>query len=486
MVVRSATTGDDLDAAAGGDLIADTLTVGGLTLLQSGGALSLATLNGGDAATLNSGGTMTLGDLVLTAGDLRADADAGLTLTGHADVQQGDATLQAAGSMRLNGPVHGGDITMLAGGPLQFTTVDARGDVRGQSLNAGIAGNGVSASDSVSFLAEADIRIDTLRAGTDIALDAGGDVDMNESTAGRDVAVLAGGDIAMTTTQAGRTASVDAGGGLDVGSMQAGVSLGLVAQHMRFDTLIAPTETRALARTGGITGAELITNDADIAAFGAIQLDAAAIGDRVNLAANAIDVHIRQTRSGQPLYSVLTGFQGGVAQRITADVDAPERWTIDRLAALDAGLTTAAPSVHIEEGRIEQTMSLSTSEANLWMSQSSASLQTVDVQLIQPSLDFRLYQAGKHTLSDAFIVRYDYGYEVETPNYLVTRDWRVPYYQGESAMRFNSRVLAADVEQGDDDDRSTSTSAANAPGDRPQGQPAPGSIEIAVNVRIGH
>jgi len=482
--IRSGAIGGDLDTVAGGDLIANTLTVGGSTLLQSGGALTLATLSGADGATLNAGGTMTLGDLELAAGDLQAAADADLILTGRADVLEGDTTLQASGSMHLDGPIHGGrDITMAAGGPLRFTTLDAQGDVFGQSLGAEVSGTGVSAGNALRFLAASDIRIEELLAGTDIALEAGAGVDTNEVTSGRDVAVIAGGDVAMNATQAAGTVSVDAGGGLAVGNMQAGRTLDLAAQRIRFDTLVAPNRIRALARTGDVIGAELRTRDADIAAQGEILLDAAAIGERINLAANTIEADIRHSGGGQTLYSVLSGFEGATAERITVGVDGAEHWTIDRLAAVDAGLVTTASSTNIQDGRIEQTMRLRTADAELWMEQSSAALEEVHVQLSQPGLDFRLYQSGKHTLSDAYVVRYDYGYQVETPDYLVGREWRTPYYQGESALRFNGRLLAADSDQDDTDEHGAGTPAANAQGDGPLAQSDRDRAEIAVNVR---
>jgi len=484
MQIKRATVGADLAASAGHDLAADTLAVGGKTALQADGELDLTTLSGGNNATLNAGAAMTLGGLVLTGGTLQTDAGADLTLSGHADVKQGDATLHAARTMHLAGPLSGGGkVSMVAGGPLQFTSVTAGGQALGQSLAGDITGNTLSAGDSLQLLSAAAIRVGTLQAATDATLQAKGAVTTDKVAAGRDMIVSAGGDVGMATTQAGRNVSIDAGGKLDVTGMQAGATLGLTAQHMRFDQLSAVTSAKLLSRNGDITGASLTTRDADVAASGAIQLDAAAIGSSINLAADTIQASIRQTGDDPSLHSVLTGFEGGTAQRVAVDVNAPKQWMIDRLSAVNAALATLAPSVRIKDGHSEQTMDLTTSLAKLWMNQGSASLQPADVQLIQPNHDFQLYQDGIHTLSDAFVVRYAYGYEVDIPNYVATRDWEVPYYPGESALRFNSRTLVDhtdDVDRGDG--KSKRTRPAAKPHERALVQPAPGSGEIAVNL----
>ncbi|WP_197364737.1 hypothetical protein, partial [Streptomyces clavuligerus] len=127
----------------------------------------------------------------------------------------------------------------------------------------------------------------------------------------------AGGDVDMLQTQAGNDAAVDAGGAIAIGTMKAGHGIDLAAQQMTFDDLEAPDSITLLSRAGNVTGASLTTRDAFVAASGDIGLDAAYIGDRINLAATDIAADVTQTSTGQPLYSVLTGYQGGVAKRIT-------------------------------------------------------------------------------------------------------------------------------------------------------------------------
>jgi hypothetical protein len=398
-------------------------------------------------AALKAGADMALAQ-VTTSGDLTAQAGGNLQAT---TLQIGnDGQLNAGGSISLLGAIStGASLNMLANGHLGFVGITAGTDVTGQSSTDGIDGSSVDAGGSIRFTAAKGIHIGTQKAGTDIDLNAGTDVATQLMDAGHDVHVIAGGDVQMYSTHAGNLVSVDSGGALNAHDVEAGHAIDLAAQQINFTTLVAPDSITLLARDGNIIGSSLTTRDAFAAANGDIALDAAYIGDRINLAANDITTHVTQTSSGQPLYSVLTGYQGGVARRITVDAAASQQWMIDRLSAVQAALATTAPRADITSGHIEQTMSLDTSVAKVRMNQQSAQLVKANVQLMQPNYDFLLYQDGIHTLTDAFIVRYDYGFQMQTPDYVDVHLVLGPDYLGESALRNNLR-LSTQQDQSDD------------------------------------
>jgi hypothetical protein len=424
---------------------------------------------------------MTLGTAT-SGNDLSADTGTDLQAT---TLKVGrDGKLNAGSALTLKGPVTTGrHLDMRANEHLGFASVDAGGHVFGQSFKDSIDGDSVSASDWIRFIAARDINIHSLKAATDVTLQAGRNIATDNIDAGHDVDVQGGGDIAMHSTTAGHAIKVDAGGALKIHDMHAGHSLDLAARTMSFVSLEAPDSIRLLARDGDITGTSLTTRDAYVAARGAIDLDAANIGNRINLAAATIDAHIVQTTTGQPLYSVMTGFQDGVAKRITVDADVPEQWMIDRLSAVNAALVTTAPSVHIEKGHIEDTMSLDTAQARLRMNQHSAVLVPADVQLTQSTYDFLLYQDGVHTMSNAFIVRYGYGFEIQTPNYAAPHNWLAPDYYGDAALRFNGRILTEHTDGVDDPtDKRAIPQWINADSSQLV-QPAPSSDGIAVNTK---
>src|SRR5690606_26695903 len=72
-------------------------------------------------------------------------------------------------------------------------------------------------------------------------------------------------------------------------------------------------------------------------------------------------------------------------------------------------------------------------------------LRAVDVQLIQPGLDFTFTQRANHTFTDAFVVRYGAGFWVEAPNHLAPRYWTDIDYYAESALRFTFRTLEGEL-----------------------------------------
>lgn len=475
MTIGTATAGDDLKAVAGRDLTATAVNAG-----------SQATLRSGSSTALTGGASMTLG-AVSAGGNLDANAGTDLkaaTLTGDNDV-----TLASGQSMKVDNATAGNDLsataatdfsatsldigrngTLEAGGNLsllgvtktglnfemrsddlmRFTTIDAGGHVFGQSFNGSIKGDAVRAVDWIKFIAAGDIHIGTIDAGTDATLQAGANVVSDTLRAGHDVNVKAGGDVALTHTDAGNAVNFDTGGDLNAGDIKAGHGIALAAGSMHFDTLAAPDSITLLARNGAVTGSTLTTRDATAAAKGAIQLGTAYIGHRFNLAADTIDAHVKQTTSDTPIYSVLTGFESGVASRIAVDVDAPAQWCIDRLAAVNARLATTATSAHIAQGHIEDTMALDTTDARVRMNQHSAGLVPADVQLMQRTYEFMLNEDNVHTFSDAYVVRYSYGFQIQTPNYDASHRSLNPDYLGESAMRYSARTLTRHTDGVDD------------------------------------
>lgn len=455
-----ATTSGDLTASAGTNFTSTTLQIGGNGSLTSGAMMTLGQTTSGGNLAAQSGG----------------DLQSNLLQVG------GNGALTAGGAMSLTGATTTvGTLTLLANGPLSFTSINAGGNVYGQSYAAGIDGNSVVSGGSIQFIAAGDIDIGNLNAAVDIGLQSGGSVTTQVADAGHDVDVTAADNVSMGQTQAGNAVSVNAGGALTVGEMTAGHAISLAAQQIGFNRLSAPDSITLLARDGSILGATLTTRDAFVAASDDIGLDAAYIGDRINLQATDITANITQTTRNQPLYSVLTGYQGGVAQRITVDANASQQWMIDRLSAVQAALITTAPRADIASGYIEQTMSLDTADARVRMNQQDPQLVPADVQLMQPTYGFVLYQDYNHTLTDAFVIRYSYGFAIETPNYVITHATLDPEYLGESALRNNGRDLQQQDDSSDDSSSSSKIPAWIRQDDNKLIQPP--SSGVAVNIK---
>jgi hypothetical protein len=101
---------------------------------------------------------------------------------------------------------------------------------------------------------------------------------------------------------------------------------------------------------------------------------------------------------------------------------------------------------------------------------------------MQPHYDFLLYQDGIHTLTDAFIVRYDYGFQMQTPNYVSSHLWLGPDYLGESALRNNLR-LSTQQDQSDDNVSARRAIPAWIHADSSKIVQSPGTA-VAVNLKL--
>ena len=100
------------------------------------------------------------------------------------------------------------------------------------------------------------------------------------------------------------------------------------------------------------------------------------------------------------------------------------------------------PNVELRDAEVTQTLSLSTPAATIWMDNGSARLANVDVQLIELDKRFMLRQTGTHTFTDAFVLRFSPGFQVEVPNYNAGRTWSGLSYMGESVLRELDKLSA--------------------------------------------
>ncbi|MFC4528237.1 hypothetical protein ACFO5W_16460, partial [Dyella halodurans] len=420
-----------LTATAGTLQITNALTTAGTATLQSALDANVANANiGGNLAIDSTNGTVTLAQAVV-GGSSQLDAGSDVNV---GSFQGGNGlTTQSGGATTLGAvTLTGGSLRSTAGSTLFAQQIDAQNG--SATLNAGtsLAATSIAASEDVGLQAGSTVQTSQVQAGHDINVNAGSDVSMYDSTAGHDM-------------------TVNSGGVLTINDATAGDAVSLSAQQMTFNNVQAPNSIYLLARDGNIIATSLRTRDAYALASGDIELDAGYIGDRINLEASDITAQVIQTSTGQPLYSVLSGYQGGVAGRIVVTADAPQDWMIDRLAAVNAALATTAPNVDMASAHIEQTMSVKMPDAYVWMNQHSAILLPATVQLMQPTYDFQFHQDGVHTLTDAFIIRYSFGDDTQTPNYVAVHDWLAPDYLGESALRFNGRMLTDQTDDRGDD-----------------------------------
>lgn len=473
------TSGVDTTLVADHAISAQQISTGGLLDAKAGSDASFAALSVGTSATLNSGGGLDLGhatvgvDLLATAGGRLHAVD---TSVGR------DALMTSAGAMQLDTLKAGRDIYGTAGDDLGFGQLDAGRDLVLRSLRGHVQGSGLQAAGQLDVAAQGDIGFDSARSGTGTllaaqtgsvigtALDAGstvqasaavdlmlGQVNAGESvtlTAGRDLGVGAlavadgslsatsGRDLRLDGYNVNGNVVLDAGGDMQLGSGNSTGTLGItLGGSLDFGRLTNTGAVGIDARGGSIHGGDLVTDVATLSAHDGITLDSSHIGSQLNLAAAEIDATVEQTRSDRPLTMQLTGYHDGIARHIVMDVQAPSEWLIQRLAAVQAVLESAAPKTSIVSGTITGDMWLSTPQARLYMNNVSPTLQDADEQFYEPDTKFSLWQVGRTTLTDAFVSRYTVGLDVTTPDYIDRHIWTDVNFYGGSVLRYLGSTL---------------------------------------------
>lgn len=458
--VTTANVGGNLLVNSGANADIGTATVGGTGRLDAMQSLVVDTYHGGQSLTTHSGASTTFGEAELAQGDLTADAGSDLLGT-SLSAQSGNVTLDAGNALnvatvRANGNLRasagaaldagnwqaGANVDALAHDAMRFGTLDAGLQLTGTSTASSITGVQALAGTDLLLSAATTLDVTTLRAGRDARLTAGGALTTGTLDAGNDAWVRAGGDVRMQTTTVGNALDVDSGGALTIGDASAQHRIKLAAETIDFGTVKAPDVIDLHARNGSIVGAELATRDAYIAARNDISLDAMRIGNRVNLQASNIRGNIYQTSTQPTVYSVLTGYQDGVAKTVQVNAVIPAHWDIERLSAVDAVLVTSGPDVSIDSGHIENTMALDTKLAKIRMNQFDPTLVNANIQLMEPDFNFSYFQKGIHTLTDAYMIRYQFGNQVQTPNYVLGHFSIPADYLGESVLRYNGRKLS--------------------------------------------
>ena len=225
---------EDLDFAAGGDIIIEGPATGVDVAMQAGGKITTGDISARDDIALRAGGTVDVGTLEsgVTIGedgpvDQAGSADAllGQTLTGHdLYVQAGDVSLDQVTANGTNSDLNvlttSGGLSIIdgsAGGTITLTKQGQTGILSADALSAGTG---------VTLRSDTDIEAGTVETATgDLDFAAGGDVTVDSSLEAIDVAIDAGGSISTSDISARDDIALRAGDTLDVGTLASGVTV---------------------------------------------------------------------------------------------------------------------------------------------------------------------------------------------------------------------------------------------------------------------
>lgn len=494
--VRAAKVGGDAQLRSGGAMDIGTLQAQGALSGTTGATLVAQTLSSGAAMQLDAAGALQIqqltsnGDFIANAGGLLAIDNAAVggqaSIDGGTDVQLGDATvaqslvLNAGGAITVGSAAVDGSMTLRAGQSIEVGTaaIGVDGDwVAGTHLSAdevtvgcnfrGDAGTGLAigtlnAGCGIGLSAHDALRFDALQAAGGIALasrgsdvqgrqlDAGtlqvqaaGDIRIEAARAGGDLVATSGGTQQWGAYQAGGNAALQAGRDIQFSSGRSGGAHSIIAGgSIGFERASAGTTAYMDAQAGSLAGGQLQAAAAQLSARDTLSLAQTMVDTRLNLAADDVQAQVRQSDAGEGvLTTTLTGYRNGVASRIVVDVQPRDAWLIDALQAMGAQLTSSSSRVAIADGHVERSMTLTTPSLQLLMDNTSPVLRPADAQLMQLNRRFHLAADGRLLDTNAYVLRFNDGVRVSSPNYNREHIDAGPAYLGESAVRYMGRML---------------------------------------------
>jgi len=436
----SATVAQSLGLNAGGNVDVGRARIGGNAQVGSGGDTRLQHFDGRGDLVADAGGAITLvsaavdGSMTLRAGQ---SIDVGTAVIGvdgdwiaGTDLSADEVTVGCnfrgdAGVALVIGTLNVGcNLGLSSSEALRFDALQAAGGIALASRGSDVQGRQVDAGKALRVQAAGDIRIEAVRAGSDLVATSGGSQQWGLYQAGGDAALQAGGDIHFDDGRSGAAQSILAGGSIGFGRASAGTTAYMDAQ------------------AGSLAGGQLQAASAQLAARDTLSLAQAMVDTRLNLAADEVQAQVSQSDAGPGLLTTtLTGYRNGVASRIVVDVQPRDAWLIDALQAMEAELTSSSARVAIADGQVERTMRLTTPALQVLMDNTSPVLRPADAQLLQLNRRFHLAADGRLLDTDAYVVRFNDGVRVNSPNYNRDHLEAGPAYLGESAVRYMGRML---------------------------------------------
>lgn len=420
------------NAAAGQvDVTADSLSMGAGS--QMSGALGVKVVTATDAqlTTLSS----TTGDISVTAG-----RDATIVTASISDATQGKITYHAGRDLAVGSASSAGPVQATAGGAFVET---AGGQIVSRTASITVTADTITMGQQAKMIAAASIA---LQASRDVTLGALVSTANPAPNAAPVISVIAGsptvpgaiisnndGQTNITTVRPNASILLTAGGGIGVDSVlspPATPSVTPTPITVNVPILSASTTTgdinisgigdlkvaRADAQQGNInlvtTGAlsidHLLAKTLTLNSPGDLTIGELDIIKSVTLGGKTITANIVQVPGSPPPLQVnLTGPNGGIAQNVAVNINAPGGTNFGSLFAVDAVIATNGSHIDIANGFVPGQMVLTMPGQNILLNNRSP-VPTLGptVQLYGPNVPFTLAQDGNATVTSGFIVSY--------------------------------------------------------------------------------
>jgi hypothetical protein len=397
----------DWSTLSAGTTLGATSSAGGITFgtAQSGGSETLSAFTNVGFTQLTTIGI--LGD----AGNIGITATTG-AITGGSVSANGEATLTAATSNTGNTlTATTGAISLAAGGLIHWNNLTAGTTLGATSSAGGITFGTAQSGGSQTLLAHTDIIFSQLTT-TGISGDPG-DVNLTATTG-----AITGGSINAHGSIHGF------GNGISFANFTAGNNVSLTSTRDITGHILAAggdatlTAGAAPGAIGSITLDQITAATFTLNATGSLTLPDIKVSDQLTLHATNMTVGVTQIPlpplpGTPPLKLDITGPNGGTANSVTMNVNAPAGVVFKNLFAQSVLIDTTALNVAINNGYVPGQMTLLTPAQLILLNDTSPTPTSGNnVQLWQPGYAFGLNLQGIGLLTNSFVVQYQDGSNV--------------------------------------------------------------------------
>lgn len=413
------------------DVTAASLAMG--TGSQMFGALGIKVTTATDATltTLSS----TTGDISVTAG-----RDATIATASISDATQGKITYQAGRDLALSFASSAGPVQATAGGAF---TESANGEIISRTGLIGVTADSITmglnakmtAAASIALLASRDVTLGALISTANPAPNAAPVISVTAGSPTVAGAIISNNDgqTNITTVRPNASIVLTAGGGIGVESkLNPPATPAAQPTPIKVDVpiLAASTTTGDINIFGigdlKVTQANAAQGNVNLVTTGALSIDhllakTLTLNTQGDLTINEIDIIKSVTLGGKtitanivqvpgsppPLQVNLTGPNGGIAQNIAVNINAPGGTDFGNLFATDAQIATNGSHVGIANGVVPGKMVLTMPGQNIVLdNRSPVPTLGPTVQIYGPGVPFVLAQNGNATVTNNFVVSY--------------------------------------------------------------------------------
>jgi filamentous hemagglutinin family protein len=439
-----------------------------INVRSTGAGVNLGTATSGGSQTIRGAqdvnfATLTTNGITGDAGNVDVTSDNAF-IQGTTVAANGSATLIAATTNKgTTLTTNTGSATLLAGGLIDWATLNAGTQINVRSTGAGVNLDTATSGGTQTIRGAQDVNFATLTTtgvtgdvgdvgvtsdtgliqGTTVA--ANGSAILTAATTNKgttlttstgSATLLAGGLIDWTNINAAKSfTAISTGGAINLGTANSGGSQSLHALNGVTFTKLTTTgvpgdqgNIAVISDQGSIRGVTVAANgDASFDGGASIDLGNLSAGSvglstprdltigflqvyrSILLAADTINVKAEQLQSNPPvpLHVTVTGYRGGVATSANLVIDPPEV-IVDKLMVTDSIISVDSPKLTITDGYVPGQMWLLTPAGDILLdNRTPAPSAGANLQLYQPSGVFSMKQFGNANFSDTQVVYYD-------------------------------------------------------------------------------